>query len=317
MQLPSDPHPFLARAAIGRFRTAYFERVRRHQHRRDRTESLGRIGCAERAWLYFTLLTIESAMALASRVQTATMPVEEISPSPPRQVRLPTMSQRWDDAVFLHWETDPSAALRWLPPGVRVDMLDGRTYVGLVCLSIEVSLAGLVPLPYLGQFPEVNVRLYSVDRAGRRGIVFCSLDAARLAPTLAGRAGYGLPYIWSHVLHSRDGDVTRYAVDRRWPGPRPASMQLAVRTGEQIAEPSQVEHFMTARWTLHWQRAGISLWAPAAHEPWPLHQAELLSIDDGLVESAGLPPRTDGPISVLWSPGVRAFIGPPRPIRAG
>jgi uncharacterized protein YqjF (DUF2071 family) len=74
---------------------------------------------------------------------------------------------------------------------------------------------GLPALPYLGSFPETNVRLYSVGPDGRRGVVFCTLDAARLVPALLGRAAVRLPYQWSGMRIRRRGDVISYASRRR------------------------------------------------------------------------------------------------------
>jgi uncharacterized protein YqjF (DUF2071 family) len=50
--------------------------------------------------------------------------------------------------------------------------------------------------------------------------------------------------------------------------------------------------------------------APVEHEPWVLHRAELLHLDDELVGLGRL--SVDGPPQVLWSPGVRVRIGPPQ-----
>lgn len=239
------------------------------------------------------------------------MDAEEITPAPPRAVRFPTMWQEWADAVFLHWEVDPDAVLPLLPQGVGVDQFAGRTYVGLVGLNIRVGPPGLPAIPRLGVFPEVNVRLYSVDSQGRRGIVFCSLDAARLAPVLAGRGGYRLPYAWADGTVDRDDDLVRYSLRRRWPTTDNPRTRFNCRIGDRIASPTPLEHFLTARWVLHWTWFGRRLWAAVEHEPWSLHSAELVDFDDELVRAAGLPGADDKPVSVLYSPGVTARIGPP------
>ena len=48
-------------------------------------------------------------------------------------------------------------------------------------------------------FPETNVRFYSVDAVGRRGVVFGSLEAARLAFVLGARSTLGLNYTWARM----------------------------------------------------------------------------------------------------------------------
>jgi uncharacterized protein YqjF (DUF2071 family) len=148
-----------------------------------------------------------------------------------------------------------------------------------------------------------------VDGAGRRGVVFRSLDAARLLPVLVARVALRLPYIWASMRLDRRGDVFRYS-SRRFG--RPAETRLAVRVGERIAEPDPLEHFLTARWGLHTRAYGRTLYLPNAHPQWTLHRAELVSLDDSLVAAAGLPQPAGPPVSVLYSPGVPVVFGPPQ-----
>jgi hypothetical protein len=237
--------------------------------------------------------------------------IEPITPGPPRRVRIPVMRQRWLHVALLHWETDPGAARARLPTGVDLDLFDGRAYVGLVALTMDVALPGGLPVPFLGPFPELNVRLYTVDRHGRRGITFCSMDAGRMLPAVAGRWAYGLPYRWADATATRRGQTVTYDLRRRWPGSDHPRCRLTVRVGDRLARPSPLEEFLSARWVLHWAAAGQSWWCPVDHPPWGLHTASLESLDDQLVAAAGLP-VSGGPVTVLWSPGTRSKLGLPR-----
>ena len=112
------------------------------------------------------------------------------------------MSQDWCDLAFLHWAVDPDRVRPLLPPGVEPDLLDGRTYVGLVPFTMVGAGPGRDhPVPWLGTFLETNVRLYSRDRQGRPGVVFRSLDCDRLGVVLGARAGFGTPYRWARMRH--------------------------------------------------------------------------------------------------------------------
>lgn len=249
---------------------------------------------------------------LVPPVQTEPVHIEPITPAAP-QVRLATMRQDWSDVIFLHWEVAPDDAAQYLPDDLEPDLLAGRTYVGLIGLGIRVALLDAVRVPYFGVFPEINVRLYSVDRHGRRGIVFRSLDAGRLAPTAVARGAYRLPYMWWAGERTRMQNKVTYAGRRLWPAGGPKT-RFAVRVGEPLSEPSELDHFLTARWTLHWSWLGRTVWCPAADEPWPLHKAELVECADELVTAAGLPAPIGPPASVLFAPGVSARIGVPRPV---
>jgi uncharacterized protein YqjF (DUF2071 family) len=243
------------------------------------------------------------------------MDVEAVTPSPTRGVGRTVFTQTWADLTFLHWAVEPDRVQAYLPTGTRPDVIDGLTYVGLVPFRMQgIGAWGSPGLPYFGSFLETNVRLYSVDEQGRRGVVFVSLDASRLAPVLAARWGPGLPYLWSKMRYARTGDLVEYGCRRRWPGPRGASSEIAVRVGAPV-EAGALEHFLTARWGLHLAggRSRTYYW-PNRHEQWPLQSATVERLDDELLAAAGFADLADRvPESVLFSSGVHSIFGPRLP----
>ena len=227
------------------------------------------------------------------------------------------MSQWWRDISFVHWRLDPDLVAPFLQPGVRPDLFDGSAWVGLIPFRMEhAGPSRHLPVPWFGTFWETNVRVYSTDDKGRRGVTFLSLEAQRAAVVLGARAVFNVPYYWA----SMSGGITRgehhYETDRLRPhrgGPR---SRMSVAVGERIPEPGPLELFLTARFGLHTSLLGRSLWVPNTHRPWPLHRATLGRLEDDLVHAAGLPdlPRTTPPDSVLFSPGVRTEFGLPSPV---
>lgn len=226
------------------------------------------------------------------------------------------MHQGWRNLCFLHWRVDPGLVAPLMPRGVVPDVYDGSSWVGLIPFQMVGAGIGRGPsVPWLGTFAETNVRLYGVDPSGTAGVVFRSLEASRLAVVLGARAALGLPYMWARMRVQRRADRVEYATRRRWPGPRGVGGRLVVRPGPPLAAPDPLADFLTARWGLHTRWLGRTLYVPNEHEPWPLHRAEVLHLDDGLVAAAGLPAVVDrAPDSVLWSPGVRTVFGTPRPV---
>jgi uncharacterized protein len=132
-----------------------------------------------------------------------------------------------------------------------------------------------------------------------------------LVPVLTGRIGFRLPCQWSAMQVHRDGDVVSYASRHRCPR-SPARLSMAVRSSERIGHPSGLEQFLTARWGLHaaWY-GGWLCYLPNQHPSWPLYRATLLRLAGNLIGAAALPPPEDGPVSVLFSPGVPVRMGLP------
>jgi uncharacterized protein YqjF (DUF2071 family) len=235
---------------------------------------------------------------------------EAVTATAPRPAGRTVFTQGWRDVAFLHWRVDSGVVAPLLPPGTRPDVHDGTSWVGLIPFRMRrIGVLGAPGLPYLGSFLETNVRLYSVDERGRRGVVFRSLDAERLLPVLTARA-LGLPYLWARMRCSRDGDRVTYTSARRWPGPRGAGTRIEVRTGRPLDRPGPLEQFLTARWGLHQTTLGRTAYWPNEHPAWPLRAAELVDGQEDLLAAAGLPGIGGPPDSVLFSPGVDVRFGP-------
>lgn len=226
---------------------------------------------------------------------------------PPPLPGPPLLRQEWVDVSFVHWAVEPADVAPLLPEGTRPDTLDGLTYVGLVAFRVPSTVVlGVVPL---GAFTEVNVRLYSIDDHGRRGVVFLTMDADSAHVVAAARAVAGLPYVWSDVSLRRGRNGRRVgAVRRRVPGPETGSWSL--RIGEPLAAPDTLARFLTARWGLHTRLLGRTRWLRVGHRPWPLHRATLLHHEGGLLSAVGVRPIDVQPVSVLWAPGVSSFFTP-------
>ncbi|MFD5556117.1 YqjF family protein [Streptomyces sp. NPDC127068] len=241
---------------------------------------------------------------------------DPVTPDAPVAISSPLLTQWWLDLAFVHWAVEPELVAGLLPAGTVPDTLDGTTYVGLIAFRMHrVGWFRLPGIPYFGAFPETNVRLYSVDADGRRGVVFRSMDASRLVPVIMGRAGFRLPYVWSRMSVRSAGDTLAYTSRRRWPGPRGITGHLTIRKGERVEEPTELEHFLTARWGMHNAFPTGVAYLPNDHPRWPLYRADLVACRQGLTAAAGLPPLRGEPVSVLYSPGVPVRLG--RPCRQG
>jgi uncharacterized protein len=240
-------------------------------------------------------------------------PPEPVSAVAPGLRGRQLMHQRWEDIAFLHWRVDADAVAPLLPPGTRPDVFDGSSWVGLIPFRmVGAGLASGPAIGWLGTFAETNVRVYAVDRTGRRGVVFCSLEASRLAVVLGARLSLGLPYCWARMRVREVAGAIEYTTSRRWPGGRGVRSRIVIRPDHVAVRDDLLAEFLTARWGLHTRWAGRSMFVPNEHETWPLETATLLDLDDDLVAAAGLPGVTRRPPdSVLWSAGVRARFGLP------
>lgn len=240
--------------------------------------------------------------------------------TPEERVCWPAVAQSWRHVCFLHWAYPRDVVAARLPAGLEPDVWDGRAWVSLTPFLVEgFRLPPLPAIAPLSRFPETNVRTYVRGPNGLDGLWFFSLEADSAVTVVAATASTGLPYRWSS-MQVQSGDTIAYSARRRGrrrhPGtPGAPGHHIAVRPGPPLpdSQASDRDHFLTGRWRAYTTLAGVLAIVPVAHQPWPLQHAEVLVLEDSLLEAAGLPAPHEPPL-VVYSPGVDARLGPLRPV---
>ena len=231
--------------------------------------------------------------------------------------------QTWRDLVFVHWEVDPAALERLLPPELEPDLFEGKAYVALVpFLMTGIRSVWLPPIPGTARTLETNVRTY----VRRRGVAepipavwFFSLEAESTLAVKVARGMYGLPYFKARMQYEREvradgAEVRRAESMRLWPQPAPArslvTAEFASRAPFAEAAPGTLEHFLVERYALFATQRGKLTYACVRHDPYRIRPGVLREVDTGLVRAAGIPaPTADARTIVHHAADVTVRIG--------
>jgi uncharacterized protein len=208
------------------------------------------------------------------------------------------MRQKWRELLFVHWAVRSEELRPLVPPQLELDLFEGNAYVGLVPFTMTgVRPVGLPPVPGLSRFHETNVRTY-VHRAGRDpGVWFFSLDAANRVAVALARRLYHLPYFYARMFLAREAPVSSghpgpivYAGSRRRPDPRPASYLIRAHPTGKVdpARPGTLDHFLVERYILYALANDRLYQGRVHHHPYPLQTAAVLTLDESLLEAAGI-----------------------------
>ena len=132
----------------------------------------------------------------------------------------------------------------------------------------------LPDLPFISTFPELNLRLY-VERDGKPGVWFLSLDATNRLAVWAARHFFHLPYAHATVSLSESSEAIDYVSTRR---SAVARVEFRARYGPTSspyeAAPGTLEHWLTERyWRYAQSPRGEIYRADLHHHPWPLQNA--------------------------------------------
>lgn len=190
------------------------------------------------------------------------------------QSELVFLSAEWRDLVMLNYEVEPGLLRQYVPTGTSPDSFQGRTYVSLVGFGFyRTKLFGLFPVPFHGDFDEINLRFYvrrKEDGEDRRGVVFIAEIVPKRAIAAIARLAYGENYVclpMRHNLKPADlGKVAEYEwqVDGGW-------CRLSAQTVGHPTHPQEgsLEQFITEHyWGYSAQRGGGCVEYHVSHVPW-------------------------------------------------
>ena len=217
-------------------------------------------------------MTFELLQAPARQASTLKETAHRPWPLPPGSW---IMGQTWEDLLFAHWRVDAAALGELIPAGLEVQQHDGSTWLGVTPFVLNnFRLRGMLPLPIVSSFPEINVRTY-VSAEGKPGIWFFSLDTSSRGAVEAARRLYKLPYFQARMaVEHRAGRVDYSSTRRESPRPFVFTGSYAATGGATIAEAGTLEYFLTERYCLYSADESGLHRAEIHHPPWPLRPAE-------------------------------------------
>lgn len=225
------------------------------------------------------------------------------------------MYQRWEELLFLHWTVAPEVVQARLPEGLRVDTFDGAAWIGVVPFQMRRVRPRFLPaVPWLSNFPELNLRTYVVDAQGRPGVWFYSLDTPQLLANWIARRFFHLNYRTARMQVSSGRGRADYRsalkLPSGWDAPQDFSWEREGTVRE--AEPGSLEFFLVERYRLFAYDSGLrQLYSGQVHHaPYPLQGAREAHYSKRLFSLSGLEEPVGEPVSVLCSGGVDVSVYP-------
>lgn len=219
------------------------------------------------------------------------------------------LTAEWRDLIIASYAVDPGLLERRLPPGLELDLFQGRAVCSLVGFRFLNTRVLGVTWPGYVNFPEINLRFYVREKSGgKRGVVFVRELVTSGFVAAVARGVYNEPYSKARISErvekgaesvrvgyefAIDGGVGRMSVE--------ADAAAAV-PGEDSAEhwfkENQCGYGVTRR--------GKALRYEVRHPVWACHRVRSVAIDVdwGRVygaEWAGM--RSAEPLSVVLAVG--------------
>ncbi|HJT81828.1 MAG TPA: DUF2071 domain-containing protein [Chthoniobacterales bacterium] len=225
----------------------------------------------------------------------------------------PLFLANWDNAVFIHYQSDPETLQRYVP--FTLDLFEGRAFVSVVAFTMrdmrprfggKLSAAFLKPIATHNFF---NVRTY-VRHNGEPAIFFMAEWLSNRLSVMLGPITFGLPYRFGKLSYANDGGdgEVRGTVAAR----QGAFRYRALLPDEfKSCEPGSLTEFLLERYTAFttagWRKQFFRVW----HEPWQQCSIDVDVADDDLLGATGGWWPTAKLVTANYSPGVPVWMGRP------
>jgi uncharacterized protein YqjF (DUF2071 family) len=226
----------------------------------------------------------------------------------PLPARRWTLGQTWEDLLFAHWPVALDELRVHVPDELEIELHDGRAWLGITPFRMTgLRARGMLPLPGLSSFLELNVRTYVHAADGKPGVWFLGADTSNRFVAAASRRLAMLPYFHARMsLEHCDGWIEAECVRM---GERGRVFSGRYRAAGEVfnAQPGSLEWFLTERYCFYTTDAhGVLYRGENHHGPWSLQRAEaeldLTTIAPLALDGTPLCHFSARQDAVLWSP---------------
>lgn len=223
------------------------------------------------------------------------------------------MTQSWHDLLFAHWPVAVDQVRALIPPGLELELFEDQAWLGVIPFHMTNVAPRAVPaLPWVSEFPELNVRTY-VRVDDKPGVYFFSLDAGNPLAVAAARTLFHLPYYSASMEVRVENGYVHYRSQRTNSGPVAAEFIAHYRPTSAVFLPrvGSLEYFLTERYCLYTVDKSFHLMRlDIHHEPWRLQHAEATIELNTMADAAGIRLPSMAPIfhysrrqdMVAWPP---------------
>ena len=162
------------------------------------------------------------------------------------------MGQTLEDVLLAHWPVPIDSVRAHVPAELKVELYDGSAWMSILPFRAAGSrLRGMLPVPGVSSFLELNVRTYVHAGDGKPGVWFFSLDVSSRLAAEAARRVYKLPVFHARMSTERSDDWIEVECSRFDERGRVFSGRYRAEGESFTPEPGSLESFLADRFCLY------------------------------------------------------------------
>jgi uncharacterized protein len=194
------------------------------------------------------------------------------------------LTAEWKNLVMANYEIDSNILKKYLPAGTELDDFNGKTYVSLVGFLFQNTKVKSIPIPFHGNFEEINLRFYvkyKKDNEWKRGVVFIKEIVSKPLVSLVANTVYNEHYMVLKTKYDQQYSASDFTVAYHWE--HNDSWNWLKATGElckSFAPPGSLEEFITEHyWGYTKVDRTLTSEYEVSHKKWNIHPVNNYSVN--------------------------------------
>jgi len=151
--------------------------------------------------------------------------------------------QEWNDAIFLHYQVEPTELKKFVPKELEIDLFDGKAWVSVVAFTMENIRPKYLPsFSPISDFDEINIRTY-VKSNNKTGVYFLSIEGGKRLSCKLAKGISELPYRFSKTKRE----------DQKYQSSNPTyndTLDIEFLVGKELTKKTALDKWLTERYAL-------------------------------------------------------------------
>jgi uncharacterized protein len=219
----------------------------------------------------------------------------------------------WRDLAVFTYAIDPAVLAPHLPAGLRLDRWEGQAIVSLVGFRFLHTKVLGCPIPFWGNFPEVNLRFYvcrDTPEGERRGVIFIKEIVPHYPVAAIARGLYNENYL--HLPMSEDV-VPGTKAEYRWEFEgRQNRLSVVAKGLPRLPDDDSIDTFIVDHhWGYSRSRTGHSIEYEVDRLPWRTYPVGSFEVDVDVARVYGakfVDALSKSPVSVVLAEGSKVTV---------
>ena len=180
--------------------------------------------------------------------------------------------QEWNDAIFLHWEVACDLIQPFLPKGIELDVLNGKTWVSLVAFNMNnIGIRSLPKLPHISDFHEINIRVYVICNS-KPSVYFLNMEGSKRSSCKVLKALSKFPYRHSKMKRNSFSYTSSNKKETDW-------FYTEYRLENSPVIKDETDNWLTERYATFQDYKNQIIEYDVHHVPWPMQAIKIKKLE--------------------------------------